>query len=369
MAQITLQNLTKHFGEVRAVEDLDLVAEHGSFIALLGPSGCGKTTTMNMIAGLERPTRGEIFFDETPISSLEPGQRNVGFVFQNYAIFTHMSVYDNIAFGLRVKKPRPPKEEIDREVRRVAETVGLASALDRRAARLSVNDLQKVALGRSMIVQPAIFLLDEPFSNLDAAFRAYMRAELKRIQHEMGQTMVYVTHDQVEGMGMADRIAVMNLGVLQQYGTPDELYNQPSNRFVANFIGSVLNNFLPCVYEPSATAATVRVTGGDGKPIDVTDRRAAIESRLKAGEALMASIRPELVRLVAPDADDALVRAKVVLVEPLGPKDVIHMTYEDHDVRALGVPDRRPTIGERVALAFDPVRMHLFDHDTGLALR
>src|SRR5437764_3091575 len=250
MAEIRLENLTKVFGSLVAVSDLDLVVEDGSFIALVGPSGCGKTTTMNMISGLETPTRGEIYFDTQPVSRMDPGRRNVGFVFQNYAIFTHMRVYDNLAFGLRVRKPRPDRAEIDREVKRVAEIVGVARILERKAGRLSVNDMQKVALGRSMIVAPAIFLLDEPFSNLDAAFRAYMRAELKRIQHEVGQTTVYVTHDQVEAMSMADRIAVMDLGVLQQYGSPDEIYNRPANRFVAGFVGSTRMNFLPAENDP-----------------------------------------------------------------------------------------------------------------------
>jgi multiple sugar transport system ATP-binding protein len=365
MAEIKLEHVTKHFGEVRAVQDLDLVAEHGSFVALLGPSGCGKTTTMNMIAGLEKPTSGEMYFDGHPISRLGPGQRNVGFVFQNYAIFTHMSVYENIAFGLRVRRPRPSKDEIEREVRKVAETVGLSAALDRRAARLSVNDLQKVALGRSMIVRPAIFLLDEPFSNLDAAFRAYMRAELKRIQHEIGQTMVYVTHDQVEAMSMADRVAVMNLGVLQQYGTPSELYNRPENRFVANFIGSVLNNFLPCAYEDG----TIKLVGGEAKPIDVADRSAALAERIGAGGRLTASIRPELVRLVPPGSPEAVLRARISIVEPLGAKDVIHMTYDGLDVRAVGAPGERPSVGDNVGLAFDPASMHLFDDETGNVLR
>jgi multiple sugar transport system ATP-binding protein len=369
MAEIKLESLTKHFGEVKAVQNLDLVAYHGSFVALLGPSGCGKTTTMNMIAGLEAPTSGEMYFDGHPISHLEPGQRNVGFVFQNYAIFTHMTVYENLAFGLQVRKPRPAKEEVDREVRKVAETVGLSSALERRAARLSVNDLQKVALGRSMIVQPAIFLLDEPFSNLDAAFRAYMRAELKRIQHEIGQTMVYVTHDQVEAMSMADRVAVMNLGVLQQFASPDELYNMPSNRFVANFIGSVLNNFLPCVYERAAGRATVRAAGGDGVPIDISDRDHVVGQHVDPGGRLTASIRPELVRLVAPDAPEALLRAKIALVEPLGAKDVVHLTFDSSDIRAVGVPGNRPTVGDNVGIAFDPAQMHLFDDETGRALR
>ena len=221
MAKIHLQHLTKQFpGGLVAVNDLELVIPDGSFVALLGPSGCGKTTTMNMISGLEKPTSGEIYFDEQPITRLPPGARTVGFVFQNYAIFTHMSVAENISFGLRVSKPRPPRAEIDRRVGDVAGILGLTGMLDRNASRLSVNDMQLVALGRSMIVNPAIFLLDEPFSNLDAAFRAYMRAELKRIQHEVGQTMVYVTHDQVEAMSMADHIAVMDAGRLTSCTTP-----------------------------------------------------------------------------------------------------------------------------------------------------
>jgi multiple sugar transport system ATP-binding protein len=369
MADIRLDSLTKHFGDVKAVEDLDLVAEHGSFLALLGPSGCGKTTTMNMISGLERPTRGEIYFDDVPISQLEPGQRNVGFVFQNYAIFTHMTVYENLAFGLRVRKPRPPRQDIDRDVKRVAETVGLADILQRRANRLSVNDLQKVALGRSMIVAPAIFLLDEPFSNLDAAFRAYMRAELKRIQHEIGQTMVYVTHDQVEAMGMADRIAVMNLGVLQQYGTPDEIYNRPANRFVANFVGSVLNNFLPCRYSYEDGRGVVRISGGESRPLDVSDRREAVEGRAGGDASLMLAVRPERIRLVAPDDPGAILTAKVLLVEPLGAKDVTHLTYDGLDLRASLPTGQRPRVGDRVGVAMDPADVHLFDEATGLALR
>jgi len=369
VAEIRLHNLTKHFGDVHAVENLTLELPHGAFVALLGPSGCGKTTTMNMISGLERPTAGEIYFDDLPITDLEPGQRNVGFVFQNYAIFTHMTVYENLAFGLRVRRPRPPKEEINRVVRRVADTVGVTTVLELKAGRLSVNDMQKVALGRSMIVEPAIFLLDEPFSNLDASFRAYMRAELKHIQHELGQTMVYVTHDQVEAMGMADRIAVMNLGHLQQFGTPDEIYNRPVNRFVANFVGSVLINFLPARYEAADGRAVVTVFAEHVRPIDVTTRKTAIEAHVEPGGTLSLAVRPEAVRVVSPDAEGATLRAKVTLVEPLGAKDVIHATSDKLDLRIVLPPGSRPRIGENVGLALDPDRVHLFDDATGLALR
>src|SRR5712691_4797817 len=267
---------------------------------------------MNVISGLETPTRGEIYFDGQPVSRIEPGRRNVGFVFQNYAIFTHMRVYDNLAFGLRVRKPKPPKEEIDREVRRVA----------------------------------AIVLLDEPFSNLDAAFRAYMRAELKRIQHEIGQTMVYVTHDQVEAMGMADRIAVMNLGVLQQFGTPHEIYNSPANRFVAGFVGSTQMNFLPAGEVPIDLPASAR----NGREVTV-------------------GIRPENLSLVPPDSAEAALKAKVTLVEPLGAKDVVHVTVDRHDIRVIATPGTRPRIGEDVGIVLDRERLHVFDDETGEAVR
>ncbi len=344
MAEIKLQHLTKKFpGGLIAVNDLELAIPNGSFVALLGPSGCGKTTTMNMISGLEKPTSGEIYFDQQPITKLPPGARTVGFVFQNYAIFTHMTVAQNLSFGLRVRKPRPSKESIRADVERIAGVLGLEEMLDRNASRLSVNDMQKVALGRSMIVEPAIFLLDEPFSNLDAAFRAYMRAELKRIQHEIGQTMVYVTHDQVEAMSMADHIAVMDLGRLQQYGTPDDLYNKPANKFVAGFVGSTQMNFLPAE----------KVLG---------------EQAGASGRTLTLGIRPENVQLVAPDVPGVTMQGKVNLVEPLGSRDVIHLDVGGHSFRVVGTPGERPRVGENVGLVFDDSRQLLFDDETSLAV-
>jgi multiple sugar transport system ATP-binding protein len=338
VASIRLDSLTKEFGGLLAVDALNLEVAHGEFVALLGPSGCGKTTTMNMIAGMEVPTRGEIYFDDRPMRNVPPGNRNIGFVFQNYAIFTHMTVYGNLSFGLRARKVSPSHEEIAREVKKVAEVVGVSEILDRKAGRLSVNDMQKVALGRSMIVEPAIFLLDEPFSNLDAAFRAYMRAELKHIQHNIGQTMIYVTHDQVEAMSMADRIAVMDQGVLQQVGTPLEIYNHPANTFVARFVGSTPVNLLPAELVPSLPER--RNSNGIGDTI---------------------AIRPEHVTLVSPDAPEATIRAKVSLFEPLGAKDLVHLVWHDHQVRALGRPGNRPRPGDEVGAVFDPTRILRFD--------
>jgi len=224
-------------------------------------------------------------------------------------------------------------------VRRTAEVVGVTHLLSRKAGRLSVNDMQKVALGRSMIVKPAIFLLDEPFSNLDAAFRAYMRAELKHIQHDIGQTMIYVTHDQVEAMSMADRIAVMNGGVLQQFATPLEIYEHPANTFVAKFVGSTPINLLPAEVMSEGPAARNSIDGGH-----------------------TVAIRPEHVSLLPTASGEAASRAKITLIEPLGPKDLVHLVWNGHDVRAVGRPGRQ-RIGDEVALAFDPARVLWFDEN------
>jgi len=242
MSAIHLQNLVKKFGDFTALKTMDLEIADGEFMALLGPSGCGKSTTMNMIAGMEEPTSGKILFGERDMAGMPMGRRGVGFVFQNYAIFTHMTVRQNLAYGPKMRGAA--KAEIDRRVGAIAEMLQLSPLLDRKADRLSVNILQRVAIGRSAIMEPAIFLLDEPLSNVDAAFRAVMRTELKQLQRQFRQTMVYVTHDQLEAMTMADRIAVMDHGVLQQVGTPLEVYNNPVNVFVARFIGAPGMNLL-----------------------------------------------------------------------------------------------------------------------------
>jgi multiple sugar transport system ATP-binding protein len=362
MARIELESVNKRFGKVHAVADLDLVIDDGTFTALLGPSGCGKTTTMNMLSGLVQPTAGEIRFDGRRVNETDPGKRNVGFVFQNYAIFTHMSAYDNIAFGLRVKKLS--RAEIDERVHSVARLLEIEPLLSRRAERLSVNDMQKVAIGRSMITNPDIFLLDEPFSNLDAAFRAYMRAELKALQREVGQTMIYVTHDQVEAMSMAEKIAIMDQGRLQQYGSPDEVYNRPANRFVAQFVGSTIMNFLPVQLVDENGSLQLRAAVPDARPIMLDEAGPAYG----AGPFTL-GIRPEHIRIVDPAGDAADLRATVSLVEPLGPRNIVHLRSDGHDVRVVGPPALRPRIGETLGVVFERERIHIFDDLSGLALR
>jgi multiple sugar transport system ATP-binding protein len=361
MASIRLEKLRKEFGDVVAVEGLALAIADGEFAALLGPSGCGKTTTMNMIAGLEAPTSGDIYFNERRVTDVPPGKRGIGFVFQNYAIFTHMTVYDNLGFGLKVRGC--PDAEIRREVNKVAELLQIGSKLQWNAGRLSVNDMQKVALGRSMITQPSIFLLDEPFSNLDAAFRAYMRGELKRIQREVKQTMIYVTHDQVEAMSMADKIAVMSCGQLHQWGSPEEVYNRPVNTFVARFIGSPNMNFMPCAYRAEGGQAfLVQKTGGIRVPLD--ERRRQMLDRRGGDGNLILGIRPEHMHVQPAPTPGSIWQGVVYAIEPLGSKTIGHVQVGTEVMQVIAAPDYRPHVGETQWIALDLDYMHIFDGDS-----
>lgn len=364
MAEIELRGLTKRFGSLTAVDRIDLTVPDRQFVALLGPSGCGKTTTMNMIAGIESPDEGQILFDGKNVVRLPPERRGVGFVFQNYAIFTHMSVYENLAFGLRVRGVR--RGEVDRKVREVAALMQLEARLDQPSGRLSVNELQKLAIGRSAIVEPSIFLLDEPLSNLDAAFREFMRTELKHIQHQLGQTMVYVTHDQIEAMSLADRIAVMDRGVLQQYGTPEEIYNRPANTFVANFMGSPSMNLVACRLQRDGDA--LQLDFGAAGSLEIVDdglRRAAESA---AGREIVFGVRPEELRVLQDDAPGAI-RMEVDLLEPVGPRTIVHLRAGE--IELIAVQDKRFKIAGGVSAAVE-VRQsacHLFDPQTGRSLK
>ncbi len=369
MASIRLHNLRKTFGNVVAVHSLSLSIADGEFAALLGPSGCGKTTTMNMIAGLETPTAGDIFFGDKRVNDVPPDRRGVGFVFQNYAIFTHMTVAENIGFGLRVQR-RPP-DEIRREVHKVAELLDITHLLTTRAGKLSINDMQKVAIGRSMIMKPRIFLLDEPFSNLDGSFRFYMRGELKRLQREIGQTMIYVTHDQVEAMSMADKIAVMDFGVLQQFGTPDEIYNTPANLFVANFIGSPSMNFVRCRYcQENGQGYLVQQEGPARLVLDAR-RRHLLAQRHRADD-LVLGIRPEFIHasptMSAAEPETAW-PGRVVFLEPLGARTIVHVRVGADTLQVAAPADYRPALDAPQWLTLDPRFLHVFDAQSGLAIR
>jgi len=356
MASITLSGLTKRFGTFTALKSLDLEIRDKEFMALLGPSGCGKSTTMNIIAGMEVPSEGTVHFAERDMAQVTMGSRGVGFVFQNYAIFTHMSVYQNLAYGLKMR--RLPRAEIDARVKQVAELLGLTPFLQQQSAGLSVNILQRLAIGRSAAVNPQIFLLDEPLSNVDAAFRAVMRTELKHLQREFGQTMVYVTHDQLEAMTMADRIAVMNQGVLQQVGSPLEVYNNPVNTFVARFLGSPSMNLLEARMEEH--------DGVLGVAVGALGRVAAPEGVTGTRDVLF-GIRPEDVSVGAIDAPGAFVM-EVVFVERVGPRTILHLEADGRELKALEANGYPVAVGDRLGVVPRPDAVRLFDRETGQAI-
>ncbi len=361
MADIVLDKLVKRFGKQTAVDRLSLEINDRQFIAILGPSGCGKTTTMNMISGLLKPDSGSVIFNGKVMNNIPPGKRGVGFMFQNYAVFTYLNVYDNIAFGLKIRKL--PPDEIDREVREVARLLQIHHLLSMMASKLSINDMQKVALARSMITKPQIFLLDEPLSNLDAALRNVMRAELKKIQQELGQTTVYVTHDQVEAMSLADKIAVMNFAVLQQYDTPHNIYNHPKNLFVAHFIGSPTINFMNGVYKNGEfvledfNRGTISIGGGSRKNFD---------KQLK-GENVVLGVRPEHMKIGERGGDAGNLRAEVVSFEPLGSKTIVYMHPDANPgviLKSTMDSDYKPKIGEVKSLSFEEKNLYLFDRES-----
>jgi multiple sugar transport system ATP-binding protein len=321
MSSIQINGVTKEFGNFTAISKLNLNINEGEFVALLGPSGCGKTTTMNMIAGFEMPTSGSILFDGQDLRGKRIQDRNIGFVFQNYAIFTHLSVYKNLSYGLEVKKV--PKSEIERRVLAMASQMKLTHRLEQSASHLSVNEMQKLAIGRSAIVEPRIFLLDEPLSNLDAAFRAYMRTELKVLQHQFGQTMIYVTHDQIEAMSLADRIAIIDRGHLMQYGSPLEVYNNPANRFVANFVGSPRMNIMDGELRREDGLLHLVLHGGGTVNLS---GKLAVEFQNAPGHGGTLGVRPHDIYYGLPrNADDIHLHGQIEVVERVGPKRMVHL--------------------------------------------
>ncbi|TPK18693.1 ABC transporter ATP-binding protein [Mesorhizobium sp. B2-5-9] len=361
MSTIQLKHLTKAFGDFTALKTMDLDIADGEFMALLGPSGCGKSTTMNMIAGMEEPTSGKILFGERDMAGVPMGRRGVGFVFQNYAIFTHMTVRQNLAYGPRMRGAATV--EIDRRVGTIAELLQLTPLLDRKADRLSVNILQRVAIGRSAIMEPAIFLLDEPLSNVDAAFRAVMRTELKQLQRQFKQTMVYVTHDQLEAMTMADRIAVMDHGVLQQVGTPLEVYNNPANVFVARFIGAPGMNLLKGRPAESDRGLVVDL-GALGITPPLPDELAA--AMRGARDEVLYGFRPEQVALAENGRGLAM---PVTFVERIGARTIVHLGQGDGAVKAVFDNDVGLSIGELAVVAPAASSVRVFDAVSGLAMR
>lgn len=353
MSSVTLEATSKKFGDFTAVREMDLSIDNGEFVAILGPSGCGKTTTMNMIAGIEDVTGGTIRFDGRDVTNVPMQNRGVGFVFQNYAIFTHMSVRQNLAFGLEVKGVS--QNEVNRRVGEMAEFMALSHRIDEPSSGLSVNEMQKLAIGRSAIVEPSIFLLDEPLSNLDAAFREKMRAELRGLQRALEQTMVYVTHDQIEAMGLADRIAVMNHAVLQQFDTPTNIYARPSNVFVARFMGAPSMN----IVDAHVCDGGVMIGGRETDFVALSDGDVALLNLRKSRDVIL-GFRPEELR-IAEVGTPGSIAADVALVETVGRRKIVHLN--SGTTKFLAVLERSVPIqaNSAIGVCIDPGKTHLFD--------
>jgi multiple sugar transport system ATP-binding protein len=360
MATVTFDHVTKAYaGDVVAVNDLDLLIKDGEFLVLVGPSGCGKTTALRCLAGLEEITAGKIKIDERIVNRMPSKDRNIAMVFQSYALYPHMTVFNNLAFGLKLLKT--PKQEIKRRVEEAAKILNLEKLLDRKPKALSGGQRQRVALGRAIVREPAAFLMDEPLSNLDAKLRVQTRAEILRIQQRLGTTTIYVTHDQVEAMTMGDRIAVMNHGVLQQIGSPPELYDNPVNVFVAAFIGSPAMNFA------TAKANDGRLELG-GTTLELAGRPAKA-ARQRQGKDVLIGFRPEDLQLDG-QGDSATLRmpAKIDVVEYLGHEELIHAKSEGEEIIALVPSDKKVRAGDQVDFAIPFDKLHVFDPETELSL-
>ncbi|HVM24447.1 MAG TPA: sn-glycerol-3-phosphate ABC transporter ATP-binding protein UgpC [Candidatus Limnocylindrales bacterium] len=362
MATVTFDHMYKRYGEdVVAVNDLNLEINDGEFICLVGPSGCGKTTALRCVAGLEEITDGELRIGDRVVNNVAPKDRDIAMVFQSYALYPHMSVYDNLAFGLKLRKMK--KDEIDRRVQEGAKILGLEKFLDRKPKALSGGQRQRVALGRAIVREPSVFLMDEPLSNLDAKLRVQTRAEIARLHQRLGTTTIYVTHDQVEAMTMGDRIAVMKDGVLQQVGTPQELYDHPTNIFVAGFIGSPAMNF-----------ATTKAEGKDllfgGAKLELTGDQARAADSRPQGSSVLIGFRPEHIELANGTNGANAVRfpATVEVVEYLGNEELIHAQAEGSEIVALLPSDKKVAVGDNVQFAVPMEKLHIFDPDSEQAL-
>jgi multiple sugar transport system ATP-binding protein len=365
MASVTYEHVTKKFGEMVAVDHLDIKVDDKEFLVLVGPSGCGKTTALRCLAGLEEVSEGRIMIDERVVNDVAPKDRDIAMVFQSYALYPHLSVFDNMAFGLKLRKV--PKDEIKRRVEKAAKTLGITDLMNRKPRQLSGGQRQRVAVGRAIVREPKVFLFDEPLSNLDAKLRIQMRAEITKIHQQLQTTFIYVTHDQMEAMTMATRIAVINKGKLQQLDTPQNLYNFPTNLFVAGFIGSPAMNFFP---------ATIRRNGGliaDAGEFKIplpADRSKELEAYV--GKDVIFGIRPEDIHdadFVPPNIPSAKVPAKVDVTELMGNEILLYLITGKNIFVARVDPRSKMRVGDQSQVAFNMEKFHVFDPTTEKALQ
>jgi multiple sugar transport system ATP-binding protein len=356
MASVAIRNVRKSFGAVEVIHGVSIDIEDGEFVVLVGPSGCGKSTLLRMIAGLEAITSGEVIINRRVVNQVPSKQRDVAMVFQNYALYPHMKVFDNMAFSMKLRKA--PRLEIDVRVREAADILGLAALLDRYPRQLSGGQRQRVAMGRAIVRDPQVFLFDEPLSNLDAKLRVAMRTEIKALHQRVGGTTIYVTHDQIEAMTMADKIVVMQGGYVEQIGPPLELYDRPDNLFVAGFIGSPAMNFLRGRVDRNGMAAVVTPEGETIPAPEVPG--------MEEGRDVILGVRPE--HLTLSDSDKGFA-AKVVVTEPTGSEVQIYAKHGADDVVAVFRERVQPPPGQTIRLVPDLARAHVFDPETGRVLR
>ncbi len=365
MAKVLLENITKKFGDVVAVDNVSMEVKDGEFVVFLGPSGCGKTTTLRLIAGLETLTSGSIYIGDTLVNDLEPVSRDTAMVFQSYALYPHMTVFDNMAFPLKMKKM--PKQEREKRVKEIADMLDIGELLKRKPKELSGGQKQRVAVGRAIVREPKVFLFDEPLSNLDAKLRVQTRVELRKLHEELGVTSIYVTHDQAEAMILGDRIAVMNDGRIRQLGPPQDIYHHPTDTFVAGFIGAPPMNLIDCSITEDKTKLFLEAEGF----------RTAVPDELKEiakgyiGHEVVLGIRPEDIhdRHLVPDAlPTSVIKATVYATEILGSDTYVHLLCgaDRFQARFPGIIQAR--IGDEIEVVFDPLKIHLFDKKTEKAI-
>src|SRR5215210_5082451 len=367
MVGVTLDHVSKLFGEVKAVNDLTIQVHDKEFLVLVGPSGCGKSTALRLIAGLEEASLGDIYIGDRRVNDVAPKDRDIAMVFQSYALYPHMTVYDNLAFGLKLRKT--PKAEIDRRVKEAAEILGLTNLLKRKPKQLSGGQRQRVALGRAIVREPLVFLMDEPLSNLDAKLRVQTRAELIKLHQRLQTTVIYVTHDQVEAMTMGHRIAVMRDGILQQLDTPQSLYDHPANMFVAGFIGSPSMNFFDAKVVSDGGADDLYVEVGTLRLKVPNHRINAVKSL--AGRDVVFGIRPEDIHHPSERREAAEYQKGTVavgVVEPLGSEQFVYLTVNEQEFTSRMPARVQLTPGSPLEVIFDTEKMHIFDRQTEMAV-
>ncbi len=360
MSSVAIAGLSKAFGAVRAVRDFSLEIPEGSFVTLLGPSGCGKTTTLNLIAGLESPDGGSIVIDGVDVTDFAPHERGMAMVFQSYALYPHKNVFGNLAFSLQLAKV--PRVEIDRRVREVADLLEIGALLDRRVGQLSGGQQQRVSLARALVKEPSVFLFDEPLSNLDAALRVRTRNEIKKLHQQLRTTSIFVTHDQEEAMVLSDLVAVMKDGIIEQAGTPDDIYQRPRSVDVATFVGKPRITVLPARLTVSGDEATL---ASDDLQLTVPAASLRLEDSSGARD-VQVGIRSEDVSVHWSSVPSGAVPARVALVEPLGSDTFLELEIGAASVTARVEAARRPAVGEQVSLTFRPEAIHLFDGSSGV---